>query len=590
LDTEVRYHRELVAIDGDLARPYPSLDRLENSTLYIDADKPYLSAESYLSDDHAFYIDEENDLIYLRSTKDPNSSKIEVGKRDGLLSISGNYVVLKGITFKHDASFENSFSSISGEAVSLSGKYLLVEDCNMIDNGSDGIVFSPGSDLLVRRGDFSNNGRIGIGLRRTYTRAYFEGINVSYNHWRSDLGHYTAPDLSGFGKVMFSNRIYLENSTIQYHKNTGIWFDAQNMDITLDNCYFTQNNGALWFEINALNLGLINSSVYDNNVVGVRLDSESIYLYNNVMSQSSLDGAWGVLATLYYPKREGQIVPDVYMAKWLTLKSNIIAVSSGSGKIMRYDNSDIIGATATSTDNIFYASPVQNRIYTLHVLSFTDWQNSFNDTTSQLVDSYPFINDASATVSFKDSSISVDENQTTLQIPIVLSKAVDANISVDLTVSGGIGATENDDFKVLNGDKVIFRPLERKKYVTVIVNRDYEDEALEEFTLTLSNPINASLGIHDVITVAINASNEVLTQATQKIVNAYNRIEAENPDDYYEINFIDNVGFGRFRKNHWAMYSNVDFGVTSPTTVEVSIAVPEDGDCETTHLVSPLKS
>ncbi|MCU7939527.1 MAG: hypothetical protein KZQ64_01620 [gamma proteobacterium symbiont of Bathyaustriella thionipta] len=107
LDTEVRYHSEILAVDGELARPYPDFNRLIHSTLHADA-------ESFLNDDYGFYVDEANDLIYLRSTKNPNTSLIEAGKYDGLLDISGNYIVLKGITFKHDASFENSYSSVSG--------------------------------------------------------------------------------------------------------------------------------------------------------------------------------------------------------------------------------------------------------------------------------------------------------------------------------------------------------------------------------------------------------------------------------------------------------------------------------------------
>ena len=327
LDTEVRYHREILAVDGDMARPYPNLDRLTNSTLHA-------SAETFMSDEHAFYVDETNDLIYLRSTKNPNNSLIEVGKYDGLFDTYSNYIVLKGITFKHDASFENSYSSISGEAVTIGGTHILVEDCNAIDNGSLGMLFSPGSDLVVRGGNFSNNGRAGISTRRSYSNAYIKGINVSYNQWRSALGHYTDPDLSGFNKVMFSSRIYIQNSTISHHKFTGIWFDAHNMDITLDNCYFTQNNGAVWFEISQLNMGLINSTLYNNNVTGIRIDSESIYLKNNVMSQESIDGSWGIISTLYRDLRDEQITPDVYLGKWLTMEDNTIAVKSGDGKLM----------------------------------------------------------------------------------------------------------------------------------------------------------------------------------------------------------------------------------------------------------------
>lgn len=570
LDTEVRYHREIIAVNEDLARPYPNLERLENSTLHVDA-------ESFLSDDHAFYVDEDNNLTYLRSTENPNTSLIEVGKYDGLLDILGNYIVLKGITFKHDASFENSYSSVSGEAVAIGGTHILVEDCNAQENGSEGMLFTPGSDLVVRGGDFSHNGRTGITTRRTYSNAYIKGINVSYNHWRSALGHYDGPDLSGYGKIMFSSRIYIENSTISHHKYEGIWFDAHNMDMTLDNCYFTQNRSAVWFEISQLNLGLINSTLYNNNYSGVRVDAESIYLKNNVMSQENIDGSCGVICTLNKVLRDGQITPDVYLAKWLTMEDNTIAVKSdiANGKLMFFPDSTVIGDTATTSNNTFYAPTASNRIYLNYnkSLTFDAWQTTFNDTTSQFVSSYPFENDSTATVGFEQNSMSVDESQMTIQVPIVLSKAIDANVTMTLSVAG-LSATKDDDFKVADGN-ITFKPLERKKMIDVIINRDYIDEADEDFTITLSSPTNATLSTtNSSITITIGASDETLTAASEKTHNAYNRMEAEFLDDYMWISIYDNIGFGTFQRNRWAMYQNVDFGTTGPSSVEINMAVP----------------
>jgi len=568
LDTEVRYRRELVAVEGHVARPYPSLERLQNSTLYTDSSDPSKNASSRLSDDHAFYIDEDNALIYLRSTLNPNDSLIEIGTQEKLFSTNANYFVLKGITFKHAASFD--------DAVNINGKHLLVEDCNAVDNASNGMLFSGwGVDLLVRRGDFSNNGRAGIVTQRGYSRAYINGINVSFNQWRNDLSNYTGPDLSGYSKIMFSSRLYFENMTISDHNKTGIWVDAQNMDITMDNCYFTRNAGPLWYEINALNLGVVNSSFYDNNTAGIRLDSESIYLINNVISQSEMKGAWGTLTTLYYPKRTEQMVPDVYMAKWLTLQSNIVAISSGDAKLVRFDNSDVIGSTIDSANNIFYTPSTSKQFYGSSPMSFSEWQTAFNDTSSQLVSEYPFENDGSATVGFEQSSLSVDETQTTLEIPIVLSKAIDAEITLNLEATG-MSATNETDFQLLDNNRISFRPLELKKIITVMLQRDYVDEADETFKLTLSNPNNATLAEHSTLTVTINASNETLTEAADHSHNAFNRIEAEGFDDYNEVNIVNDIGFGRFRRNHWAMYQNMDFGSTSPSTLDISIAVPNE--------------
>ncbi len=565
LDTEVRYHREIVAVDGVMARPYPSLERLENSTLNPNA-------TTLMGDDHGFYVDETNDLIYLRSTKDPNSSLIEVGVYDGLFHSSGDFIVLRGLTFKHDASFENTYSATSGEAVRIEGSHLLVEDCDAIDNGSTGMLFSPGADLVVRGGEFTDNGRAGIVTRRGYANAYLRGFTLSYNHWRNDLGYYTGPDLSGYGKVMFSSRIYLEDATISHHTRHGIWFDAQNQDITLDNCYFTQNGGAVWFEVDQLNLGLINSSIYENNDAGVRVDSEKVYLRNNVMAQSNIGGAWGIISTLYYPVRTEQNTPDVYMGKWLTMTDNIIAVKSGDGKLMRYDNYDIIGANATSADNTLYAPDTTRRIYAPGDIPFEEWKEAFNDTTTQWATSYPFANDGTVTVSFESGSMSVDESEGVIRIPVLLSKAVDAAVTVDLQITEN-GATEGDDFELVGTTKVTFRPLERRKYVTVRIKRDFVAEGAEGFSISMKNPSGATLGDNDTVNVQINAGSETQLLPQEISRNAYNRIEAESADDLANTAVYDYLGFGSFDKYSWTMYQNVDFGSKGAKSVIMNIAV-----------------
>ncbi|MCU7965702.1 MAG: carbohydrate-binding protein [gamma proteobacterium symbiont of Bathyaustriella thionipta] len=302
------------------------------------------------------------------------------------------------------------------------------------------------------------------------------------------------------------------------------------------------------------------------------MDSESIYLKNNVMSQENIDGPWGIVTTLYRDLRAEQMTPDVYLGKWLTLEDNTIAVKSGNGKLMFFYDSSITGATATSLNNIFYAPTSTQRIYS-GPLTFSEWQAYFNDTTSQFMSSYPFVNDGTATVGFEQSSISVDESQGVLQIPVVLSKAVDANVTLNLNALDA-SATNGNDFTLLSLNTLTFRPLEREKVIDVLINRDYIDEPEEDFILTLSSPANATLSAIDSITITIEASNETLTPAPEKTHNAYNRIEAEFADDHYEVNMLDNVGFGRFRKNHWAMYQNVDFGTTGPNSVEISMAVP----------------
>lgn len=502
--TETRYRREIVSMDGELMRPYMTLASLQAA--------PDPSSDVYMTDDHAFYVDEDNDLIYVRTTGNPNTSFMEIGIHEKLIRLNVyfnncEYVAIRGIRFQHAASFSGN------EALDIVGSdHVLVEDCEMVDNGSVGMgSIGKGNDTVIRRCTFSRNGREGFALVRGYSRAWVQDCVVERNQWRNDLGNYTGPDLAAIGKIMFSSRLYFERTRVSQQNHTGLWADAQNWDITVDNCYFSENQGAIWFEINTLNQEAINNSLYENQNSGVVMDAESIRVENNLIKQTDFISWRGMLASSRTVRTEQANIPDIYAAKDAVVRNNVVASAGTSGNLHHFDNFTIIPDTMTSAGNIYYAPYTANLFNIANsAVSFSTWHDNYlNDSTSQLlpVGSPPFVNDGSVTISFESDWAYAPESRTALQIPIVLSMAVDDTITVNLSVED-VSAVEGADFRVIGSGQITFFPLERSRVINVPITRDLITEGEETFRLHLSNPGNASLGSITTFTVRVPANTD----------------------------------------------------------------------------------
>ncbi|VGO18623.1 right-handed parallel beta-helix repeat-containing protein [Pontiella sulfatireligans] len=504
--TEARYRREIVSMDGELLRPYMTLASLQAA--------PDPSNDAYMTDEHAFYVDEDNDLIYVRTTGDPNTSLLEVGIHEELLRLNlyfnnCEYVVIRGIRVQHSASF---YGYHKGALNIVGSKYLLIEDCEIIDNGSSGLKSSgSGYNTVIRRCSFDRNGREGLSLVRGYSRAWVQDCAVEQNQWRNDLGNYTGPDLAGIGKIMFSSRLYFERTRVSKHNYTGLWADAQNWDITVDDGYFSENQGAIWFEINTLNQEAINNSCYENRNAAIIMDAESNRVENNLLKQTGLVSWRGMLASSRTVRTKQANIPDIYAAKDAVVRNNVVASAGTSGSLHHFDDSTIIPDSMISADNVYYA-PYTANLFNIagSAMPFSTWHDNYlYDSTSQLlpVGSPPFVNDGSVTISFESDWVVAPESRTALQVPIVLSMAVDDAITVDLSVED-VTAAKGADFRVIGSGQITFSPLERSRVISVPIARDLIAESEETFRLQLSNPGNASMGSITTFTVRIPANTD----------------------------------------------------------------------------------
>lgn len=110
---------------------------------------------------------------------------------------------------------------------------------------------------------------------------------------------------------------------------------------------------------------------------------------------------------------------------------------------------------------------------------------------------------ATATVSFNSSTSTGSELNGNTVIPVSLSAASGKSVSVTYNTANGTAVAPGDFTAVVNG-AVNFFPGETTKYLTLtLINDSPTTDPNETFTVTLSAPVNATLGATTVNTVTI---------------------------------------------------------------------------------------
>jgi RHS repeat-associated protein len=119
--------------------------------------------------------------------------------------------------------------------------------------------------------------------------------------------------------------------------------------------------------------------------------------------------------------------------------------------------------------------------------------------------------DATPTVAFSAASSNGAENATPATITVTLSAAPSQTVTVDYALTGT--ATGSGTDYTLAGGTLTFNAGETSKDLSAAIVNDTLDEANETIIVTLSNPINATLGTNAVHTYTINDNDDAPTVA-----------------------------------------------------------------------------
>ena len=169
-----------------------------------------------------------------------------------------------------------------------------------------------------------------------------------------------------------------------------------------------------------------------------------------------------------------------------------------------------------------------------------------------------------------------------VEFTVTLSAASSKTVRVDVATSGGT-ATSNDDFKPLS-ETLTFRPGETQKTVSVETIEDTLHENDETFTLTLSDPTNATLSTDRRATGTIDGDLPVLSVASVSAVEggdvsftatlAPASTKAVRVDWQVSLGRSDNAepeDFADLTAEHGTL--TIDAGQTTTETVRVRTAV-----------------
>ena len=133
---------------------------------------------------------------------------------------------------------------------------------------------------------------------------------------------------------------------------------------------------------------------------------------------------------------------------------------------------------------------------------------SSGSSTGVLLDVEITVTDVSPNVSVTPGTLSVDEDAGNAQLTVELSAEHSDTVTVEWETSDGT-AVSGSDYTADSG-MLSFSPGDTEKTISVAITDDSLDEGSETFTVTLSNPSNADLGV-SASTVAIVDNDTVVS-------------------------------------------------------------------------------
>ncbi|MBM4261636.1 MAG: DUF11 domain-containing protein [Deltaproteobacteria bacterium] len=180
-----------------------------------------------------------------------------------------------------------------------------------------------------------------------------------------------------------------------------------------------------------------------------------------------------------------------------TLFVNGAQVHSESGKLANIAQTQPTGNIARGwNNNTFFNGDIVEVLVYDRALSAAERQQT-EQYLNEKYSLYPV-----PTVAFNAVSSSGVESVTTVNIPVSLSVATEPTVTIDFAVTGGTATGSGTDYTLASGT-LTFATGQTTRNIAVTINNDSLDELDETIQITLSNPVNATLGAPTVHTYTI---------------------------------------------------------------------------------------
>jgi parallel beta-helix repeat protein len=290
---------------------------------------------------NTFYYDRNAATLYvwLSGNANPNSRTMEVSVRTRPMTISGSYITLKGLRFRH-SNAGGEFGTNTGAMVEL-GDHSRVIQCDV--QWADFAGISMGwqrTGSVVEGSTVMNNGCTGI---QTGESPWFEirGNRIAYNRTRPFNPGWSCGGI----KIIPNAAGMIEANEIDHNPGMGVWFDwcKAASKFYIRNNYIHDNVVGIVLEVSTN--GAISNNIVANNTGGgiVVAASNSMLVISNTIVGT---GGWSAVEVSGMP-REGNTLRNN------TIINNIIANNTTVQDLYMYrDQADISGNV--SDYNLFY--------------------------------------------------------------------------------------------------------------------------------------------------------------------------------------------------------------------------------------------
>ncbi|CAH1215280.1 hypothetical protein PAECIP111893_03910 [Paenibacillus plantiphilus] len=196
-----------------------------------------------------------------------------------------------------------------------------------------------------------------------------------------------------------------------------------------------------------------------------------------------------------------------------------------------------------------------------------------------------------AEVSLDSDYYYVGEAEGTLYVTVGLSEGTDEDVSVEYAVSDG-SAYGGSDYAVVSGT-LVFSSGELSKTIEVPIYDDYDVEGDEDFSVQLSNPSGAVLGVNSNAYVVIADDDYWIPDPPGDLEFEVGDVVVDESGSYVSLAVIRNNGAGGtvtvdYSTSSGSATEDADYGATSGTLVfdegetwkSIDVPIYEDSDYE----------
>ena len=233
----------------------------------------------------SFFYDAETQrlIVWLADGSDPTGHAVAASVRDQGISLRGTWT-LRGFEVRHimDGFWPRE------QAVVVSGKQCLIEDCRIVHNDVLGLI-AQGEDCVIRNNEIAHNGLMGMTGNHGF-RMLVEGNEFHHNGWRGDVVCLTY----GNKWVQWREGRFLRN---HFHDEpaTALWLDINVQNVLVAENRFENCATGVYFEISRW--GVIANNIFRNCGRGIWIYSADALVAHNVV-----DGCGEGITVSGYPR------------------------------------------------------------------------------------------------------------------------------------------------------------------------------------------------------------------------------------------------------------------------------------------------